>query len=234
MRSVSMCVSLLAIAAGADAIPILSEGFDDISSLGGAGWATSNNSAPLGISGWFQGNDGVFSAHAGASDAYIAANFLNAGSPGNISNWLLTPMLSLADGDTLTFYTRTEGESQFPDRLEVRLSTSGASTDVGGTDASVGVFDVLLLSINASLSLGGYPEDWAVFSVTVSGLGGSTDGRFGFRYFVTDTENNANYIGIDTVQVERVPEPSLLSLFLLGAAGLLRTRMKTRMKKGAE
>src|ERR1700682_4213238 len=74
---------------------ILNEGFDNISTLSGSGWAMVNNSAPVGTVGWFQGNTGIFNSQAGAPDAYIAANFNNAALPGNISNWLITPVLSL-------------------------------------------------------------------------------------------------------------------------------------------
>jgi len=118
----------------AQALTILSEGFADVSLLPGAGWVLTNNSIPSGTTGWFQGNDGVFPAQDGATDSYVAANFENADLGGNISNWLLTPALTLSNGDEISLYTRAAGS--FPDRLEVRLSTNGASTDVGATDAS--------------------------------------------------------------------------------------------------
>jgi hypothetical protein len=211
-------------AGAAEATTILSEDFDDISALPG-GWAMVNISAPAGSTGWFQGNPGIFTAQQGADDAYIGANFLNADFGGNVSNWLLTPVVNVRNGDTLSFYTRTEIGAPFPDRLEVRLSANGASGDVGGTDTSVGDFTTLLLSINPGLAFGGYPEDWTAYSVVVSGLGGATDARLAFRYSVEDTNVNGNYIGIDTVRLEqRVAEPSSILLFLLGAAGLSRKR----------
>ena len=55
------------------------------------GWFFQNNSAPLGLTDWFQGNDTVFPAQAGAATAYIGANFNNTSGVGTISNWLLTP-----------------------------------------------------------------------------------------------------------------------------------------------
>ncbi|HSN77416.1 MAG TPA: choice-of-anchor J domain-containing protein, partial [Anaerolineae bacterium] len=54
-----------------------SEGFDDITVL--PGWFFQNNSAPLGLTDWFQGNDTVFPAQAGAATAYIGANYNNTG-----------------------------------------------------------------------------------------------------------------------------------------------------------
>jgi PEP-CTERM motif len=223
IRSRAACtiavLGVLAAAPVVQATPILSEGFDSVAALAGAGWVLTNNSTPGGATGWFQGNDSVFPAQ-----AYIAANYLNSGLDGNISNWLLTPTRSIQNGDTLTFWTRTEVGSLFPDRLEVRMSTAGSSFDVGSSDTSFGDFSTLLLSINPSLSVGTYPEAWTRFSVSVSGLGAAAEGRYAFRYFVSDTSLNANYIGIDTVSVEAVPEPSTLLLLASGGVALLRRR----------
>ena len=41
-----------------------SEGFTDITLLPGMGWFLQNNSQPIGLTGWFQGNTTVFSAQA--------------------------------------------------------------------------------------------------------------------------------------------------------------------------
>jgi hypothetical protein len=217
MRSL---LALILLAVGLDALAapgLLSEGFDNIATLPGSGWIQTNNSSPIGTTQWFQGNSGIFPSQAGAPDAYIAANFDNAGAAGNISNWLITPTVTLANGEVFSFYTRTEVGIPFPDRLEVRLSTNGATfADVGGTATSVGDFTTLLLAINPNLEVGGYPEDWTQFSITLSGLGaGVSSGRFAFRYFVTNTNLNADYIGIDTVLFSAVPEPSKLVLCAL-------------------
>lgn len=212
-------LALALVAFGVDALagPLLSEGFDDISTLPGSGWVQTNNSSPLGSTAWFQGNSGIFPSQAGAPDAYIAANFDNSFG-GNISNWLISPTLTLGNNDTIEFYTRTVDSPVLPDRLELRLSTNGASTDVGATDTSVGDFTTLLLTINPALDLSGYPNSWTLFSVTLSGLGGPVSGRFAFRYDVPDTSANADYIGIDTVLVTAVPEPSSLALGALALA----------------
>lgn len=178
-----------------------SEGFDDITNL--PGWFSQNNSSPLGTTNWFQGNETVFPAQAGAPTAYIGANFNNTSGVGTISNWLLTPELTLSNGDTFSFWTRTAAGSIWPDRLQVRLSTAGASTNVGTGAEDVGDFTTLLLDINPTLSAGGYPEAWTQYTITVSGLSGTTSGRFAFRYYVTNggpSGSNSNYIGIDTVE----------------------------------
>jgi hypothetical protein len=183
----------------------LEEGFEDITTLPGAGWSLQNQSEPLGSTDWFQGNPGVFVAHEGPDDSYIGANFNNTtGGTGIISNWLITPEVVLHNGTELRFWTRTGTGSSWPDRLEVRLSTSGDSVDVGSGANDVGDFDTLLVSINENLTVGGYPEVWTEVVIEVEGLSGATSGRFGLRYFVTDagpTGANSNYIGIDTLSI---------------------------------
>ena len=195
--------NLSVIEAGVQGGPIAeswSEGFEDITLLPGAGWSLQNLSTPLGTRDWFQGNDTVFPAHQGPATSYIAANFNNTtGGTGTISNWLITPEIVLHNGTELRFWTRVPAGSTWPDRLEVRLSTSGSSTNVGD-------FDTVMLTVNPGLAVGGYPEIWTEFVVEVEGLPASTSGRFGLRYYVTNagpTGTNSNYIGIDTLSVNQ-------------------------------
>ena len=190
------------------------EGFDDINNLVPNGWFMQNNSQPIGATGWFQGNPDVFTSQSGAPNSYIGANFNNGAGLATISNWLLTPPLVLQDGATLTFYTRTTdvGPQLFPDRLQVRMSTNGASTDVGNTATSVGDFTNLLLDINPTYG-DNYPHVWTQFTVNLSGIpGGSTLGRLAFRYFVENggpSGVNSDYIGIDTMSYANVcPGPT--------------------------
>ena len=185
------------------------ENFDNITTLTGSGWFQQNNSAPAGTNPvWFQGNPpstgGPFIAYNGADNAYIACNFNStAGGSGTISNWLVTPNRTFRNGDVITFYTRKYDIGQdYPDRMEVRLSTNGASTNVGTGATAVGDFTTLLTSINPSLIVGGYPRQWTLYTITISGLPAPTSGRIAFRYFVTaagPTGTNSDYIGLDNV-----------------------------------
>ena len=155
MRTLTPRLVLVLVAAAGCLAPALArsqpltENFDSVAGLGAAGWVMTNNSNPAGSTGWFQGNTAAFSSQSGAADSYVAANLNGTTFGGNVSNWLITPVLSsLSDGTVLTFYTRTETSAPAADRLEVRLSTNGSSTNVGATDASVGDFSTLLLTVN--------------------------------------------------------------------------------------
>jgi len=188
------------------------EGFDDVAGLIDAGWVIVNNSNPNSeistsvFQGNFQGSlfnpPPVFSAHIGGTDSYAAMNYNSTSSGGTISTWLISPVLSFGPGDTFSFFTRTVAQPQFPDRLEVRISYSGASADVGLDHESVGDFTTLLLTVNEDLTVTGYPSTWTEFGGELATVGGRF-GRLAFRYWVPDGgQNGANsdYIGLDSFQ----------------------------------
>jgi len=177
------------------------QNFDTVPAMG---WTVQNNSATIGSTGWFQGNSTVFPSQAGAGNSYIGANFNNATGTNTISNWLVSPNASgIANGHTFKYWTRTIAASPFPDRLQVRMSLAGMSTNVGTGPTGTGDFATLLRDINPGYDTGGiYPEVWTEFTETISGVAVPTSGRFAFRYFVEmggPTGDNSNYIGIDTV-----------------------------------
>ncbi len=211
----------------------MTEGFDDIATLPSKGWVLRNLSSPIGNSSWFQGNTDVLDAQAGPPDSYLAANLDNTRSGGTISNWAITPTNVYRNGDTFSFWTRTETGSTWPDRLEVRLSTNGASDNVGNTALSVGDFTTRLLEINPTLQPTGYPAVWTQYVITLSGLAVPTSGRIAFRYFVTNSgpnSPNGNYIGIDTLRITTVPEPStyVLGVLAITVGTVAGRRMRNR------
>lgn len=189
---------------GAPPIIVWNEGFTVAAPLP-VGWASQNLSAPVGSTGWFQGNTAVFPAQSGAPTSYIGANFNSTTGAGTISNWLFTPVTTLANGDQLTFWTRTT-DGTFPDRLQVRMSSNGASVNAGASETSVGDFTTLLLDINPGLTGTGYPTAWTQQTATVSGLPAPASGRLAFRYFVTNggpAGANSDFIGIDNVTYQQ-------------------------------
>ena len=172
------------------------EDFADITLLPGAGWILTNQSNPIGSSGWFQGNPAVFSAQAGAASAYIAANFNNTAGTGQICNYLIMP--DTGGTGSVRFWTRTVTGNVFPDRLRVLYSPTGGTTP-GDCTSTDGDFSVELQSINDGLTVGGYPQNWTEFLVNVPAGAG---GRLAFVYDVPNGGpfgDNSNYIGIDTV-----------------------------------
>ena len=195
---------------------VTTEGFTTVPP---AGWTTANNSSPVGLIGVFQGTPttatptpGPFNAQAGADNSYVGMNFNSTSGTGTISTWLVTPQYtSLSNGDVLSFYTRKPtigpGMTDYPDRLEVRMSTNGScSPGTGAT--SVGAFTTVLTSVNPTLVVGGYPQTWTQITATLSGITGAKSGCFAFRYFVTNggpTGANSDYIGIDTYAYDDQP-----------------------------
>ena len=219
---------------------VVDEGFDDITTLPGAGWTLQNNSAGVGTSDWFQGNDTVFAAFDGATTAYIGANFNGTdgggdGASGILSEWLVSPPINFGTGASVSFYTRTVTGSTFPDRLQVRVCPSGACADFGAAGEGTGDFTGLALDINSTEAGGGYPETWTQFTVTnADGLPSSGTGRVAFRYYVHNAGPagaSSNYIGIDRVAIESGVQggpppaarelPSLGTIAMIGMGGLL-------------
>lgn len=206
----------------------LNEGFD-----GGlpSDWSRVNRSENP-VANWSLGNSGApysFGAQTpgpiSGINAYAAASYAATGNDvGTISNWLITPTMTFNNGDRLSFFTRTVSADDVfsPDRLQVRFSSVGG-TNVGSSETSVGDFTTLLLDINPGYKLDGFPTDWQQYTVTFSGLSGPTTGAVGFRYFVENGGtfgSNSDYIGLDTVQIAAVPEPSAYALAGIGLLAL--------------
>ena len=192
----------------------INEGFSNVAGLTAAGWNQQNLSTPIGSNpNWVQGDpvNMPFSANSLPANSFISANFNSVVGAATISNWLITPMLNLNNGDVITFYTRGTG-SIYADNLQVRLSTNGSSTNVGASNISVGDFSNLLLEINPTLNAALYPAIWTQYTITISGLASPTTGRIAFRYFVPNggpSGANSDLIGIDDFVYTPVPSCNL-------------------------
>jgi hypothetical protein len=149
----------------------------------------------------------------GTANTFALINFTSttslATSGATISNWLISPIISVQNGDVVTFYSRkgTSGTTDYADRLEFRMSSDATAVNPSSGPTDIGSFSTLCVSVNPTLDTGFvYPKIWTQYSYTVSGLTGLTPVNFGFRYFVTDGgKNGANsdIIGIDTFSVDR-------------------------------
>ena len=176
----------------------VTEGFDAAVPLG---WTVKNNSAPLGTTGWFTGNTAYFTSQAGSASAYAAANLDATGYVGTISDWLISPVLTLTNNSRVTIWTRKATVDYFPDRLQFRMSQAGDSLDIGNTAESVGSFATLLYDVNPGLVASSYPTAWFPLTLTVTGLPETVAGRFALRYYVTNGGPggaNSDYIGVDS------------------------------------
>jgi hypothetical protein len=224
------------------ATTVITEDFEDISTLAAKGWAFQNNSSPAPLTttataNWLQGEAGnPTNAQAGANNSYIVvSDSTSAGGSGQLSNWLITPELDFSATNAISFFTRTFLSNPNPELLEVRLSTSGASTDVGNTLNSVGVFATILQSIGSSTSELAYPGSlsssnvWQRFSLNLPKSG---SGRVAFRVASPTTSGESGlstFIGIDSVSYP-VPEPATASSFsgfaVLGLVQFFKSRRK--------
>jgi hypothetical protein len=202
------------------------EEFDTTASAFARGWRPINVSAPKGTGVWVQGmfNDpnitGLpypipFGPHSskGSYAGFIGTDYLStSAAAGVISNWLISPVVTMQNGDKIIFYTRTAlyaisatDSTDFANRLQVRMNGKNESLNVGsGNDA--GDFTTTLFDINpdyleahtapALFDPNAYPVRWTRFEAKVGGLNGPTRGRFAFRYYTEDAGSNGRGSGV--------------------------------------
>ena len=208
MKFVKPCLlglAVFALSATAQAATVYSEGFDNLAT---SGWILTNNSTSAGNS-WYQGVPEYFASQSGAAGSYAVADFLSSNAVnGTISNWLISPEITLGTATTLSFYARTDDVAGFNDTLKVYFNAGSAS--------STASFTSLLATITASTA------GWTQYTIA---LPSAATGRIAFEYAVGDALT-ANVIGIDSVSVSAVPEPATYGLMGLGIAGLIAVRRR--------
>ncbi|HZH65920.1 MAG TPA: choice-of-anchor J domain-containing protein [Flavisolibacter sp.] len=203
------------------------EEFDTVSSSLNRGWKIINVSVPKGSGIWQQAGsvNPWFSPYSsnGTYAGFIGAGYESVlGGPGTISNWLISPVVTMQNGDKIIFYTRSWSQydgvsdtTDFGNSLQLRLNANNESLNVGqGTnpgDFSTSVLDInptLIYSSTKTPNPNAYPTSWTRFEGTVYGLNGPTKGRFAFRYYVTDAglcaTCNGNGVGIDKVEYRSI------------------------------
>jgi hypothetical protein len=203
------------------------EEFDTAQSAYNRGWRFINRSDVIGRTNWQNPTvlTGIpFLSYSGTGTGYLWADYQSTSSDaGTISNWAVSPELTMQDGDKIVFYTRAQllsfnnDSTDFVNRMQVRLNKTTSLNCGDGTDP--GDFTVPLLDVNPfyyeflksafnnpadpfyQQARQAYPHVWTRFEATVSGLDGPTKGRFAFRYFTEEAGGNGRgtAIAIDAV-----------------------------------
>ena len=203
------------------------EEFDTAQSAYNRGWRFINRSDLIGRTNWQNPSvlAGIpFLSYSGTGIGYLWADYQSTSSDaGTISNWAVSPELTMQDGDKIVFYTRAQllsfnnDSTDFVNRMQVRLNKTTSLNCGDGTDP--GDFTVPLLDVNPfyyeflksafnnpadpfyQQARQAYPHVWTRFEATVSGLDGPTKGRFAFRYFTEEAGGNGRgtAIAIDAV-----------------------------------
>jgi len=156
-------------------------GWTKINPDGGTGWAqTSAGTSPL--PGW---TGGTVTVPEGGGDKVAYATWNTGGSSSN-DQWLITPALTIADGDILTFWLEVQNASSYMDHVEVLLST---------TDNSIGSFTEELYNLDFTADL-----PWTEYTYDLSAYDGETV-YIAFREAVADNFNDGAFVALDLVQV---------------------------------
>jgi len=203
------------------------EEFDTAQNAYNRGWRFINRSDVIGRTNWQNPTalTGIpFISYSGTGTGYLWADYQSTSSDaGVISNWAVSPELTMQNGDKIVFYTRAEldffnnDSTDFVNRIQVRLNKTTSLNCGDGTDP--GDFTVPLLDVNPfyyeflksafnnpanplyQQARQAYPHVWTRFEATVIGLDAPTKGRFAFRYFMEGAGSNGrgSSIGIDAV-----------------------------------
>lgn len=201
LAAVAMAVA--AVSAHSQAV-LVQEGFDDLSTLAARGWVQTNASAPVGAGGWFQGNDAIFGAQAGAPASYIGTNYLAGVEGGALANWLISPTFSTAAAGTVSLWARADLAAPYFDRIAAGFSAGSPATAA--------------FTLAPAFTLGG---TWTQYAYSFAAQGAGSVARFAIEYVGLDS--SANYVGIDSFSVTSVaapiPEPSTYALLALGIVG---------------
>lgn len=194
---------------------LLYESFDDVEYLlddDVYSWTSVNASSPLGTASefsWFQADMSMgIDAHMGPeSHSYMQADrySTSATTGGTISNWLITPVLYLYNGDSVRFHAISHNNLERPDKIEVRVSTLGAESVLPTSASDVGSFTYLIGVINPDMTPTGFPsvangDSWKLYRFLVAGFPNGGECRVAIRYVVNNAGSlgpNGSAIGID-------------------------------------
>jgi hypothetical protein len=204
------------------------EEFDSASAAVARGWKFANTSDPAGPSVWQDGG-GIPPFFAGYSNNGTYAGFIGVdyqsttGGPGLISNWLISPRITIKNGDKIVFYTRAltynpgydaADVTDFGNRLRLRFNKNGSTDPASFTEGLLdinpgykewhkapGTYNGVVYGVSDIAQA--YPTQWTRFEAVVSGLNQAVEGRFAFNYYVEHAglcaDCRGSGIGIDHV-----------------------------------
>lgn len=165
----------------------LFNGDNSVAGLQGRGWIVVDEDGGGTQPAWFTPSaTPPFPAFEGGTQGYVASNYSGANGL-YISHWLISPLVGVTAGDTLSFYHRSPDNNQWDDSIYVKVSPTGGSNIANFTIST----PRMLVSEN------GWAQYRYIFTVT-----GFV--RFAIHYQIFDggaTGNYSNYIGIDMLEV---------------------------------
>ncbi|QOL50268.1 choice-of-anchor J family PEP-CTERM protein [Massilia litorea] len=210
MKKALVALAFSGMALSAQAGALLAEGFEDVGGLAAKGWVLKNGGTPPGLtSGWAQGSSNIFPALSGPANSYASANYLNAAAGGDLNTWLITSEFSTGiNGATVSFWLRADAYPGTSDQIAFGFGNANGELNsfVLGAPVTVGT------------------DGWARYEVMTAG--GQGNARFALQY--TGAADFANYVGVDSLLVSEVPEPSTMLSLFAGAMGLALVRRRKR------
>jgi hypothetical protein len=205
-----LALAFIGTAVSAQSAVLLSENFNNVEKLGSSGWIFNNASGPSKYN-WFQGLDNQLVAQSGDANSFAAANYSSTEAGGTISNWLITPQFSTSTNVLISFWTKAAFLDGFSDSLAFGVSNGSSS-----------LADFVL---NSSFTV---PVDgWTQYSMTIGPKGDGSMARFAIQY--NGLADMANYVGVDTLAINSVPEPT--SWLMLGTGLLALASLRRRQQR---
>ena len=209
MKKALVALAISGMAMSAQAGTLLNEGFESVADLASKGWVLNNASTVGGtVPGWYQGDESQFAAQSGSPSSYAAANFNNAGAGGTLNNWLITPEFSTGvNGATVSFWLRAGAAAGYSDQVAFGISNGSSALSA--------------FTMTPVMTVG--TDGWMRYAATI---GGNSSYRLALQY--TGAADLANYVGVDSLEVNDVPEPSTMLSLFAGAMGLALARRRKR------
>jgi hypothetical protein len=176
---------------------------NSVTGLTGRGWTWINQDGG-GTTATFTGNITVFTAYEGPDSGYCGQNY-NGANGLLIDQWLISPSITVAVGDTLSFWYRstTPGTTVYDDSIYVRLSPTGGATIP-----------------NFTINLGRYRVPNGIWTKWTHTFTISGTIRFAIQYYHTNggvSGSYSDYWGLDLLQVTSGVVPVELTSFTANA-----------------